>query len=201
MVVTQELRQALDQEPGVACVLDLDGVIVHCNKNWDDAVPAGTIGPVRSAQVLGQPWVGAIQGSMRSYYERLLTRAINLPPDPGAGLVHVSECNTPSLVRRSTARFAPLFVDEGGRLLGVAVTYGLLELGSARELYGISERSPDAYRNSHGIVTQCSCCRRLRRTDDSTWDFVADALSSGLPRVSHGICDTCLAVYYPDEAA
>lgn len=39
MVVTQELRQALDQEPGVACVLDLDGVIVHCNKNWDDEPP------------------------------------------------------------------------------------------------------------------------------------------------------------------
>lgn len=197
MIVTEELRQALDQEPGVACVLDLDGTIVHCNKNWDSAVPAGTTGPVHSSEVFGQYWIGAIQGSTRSYYEVLLRNAFSLPAKPGAGLVHVSECNTPSLIRRCTARFSPLFLEEGGPLLGVSVTYGLLALGSADAHYGMSVRPPDDFRDSSGMLIQCSCCRRLQRPADSIWDFVAEALGPGIPRVSHGICPTCLAVYYP----
>jgi hypothetical protein len=53
------------------------------------------------------------------------------------------------------------------------------------------------YRNEHGIVTQCSHCRRVRRVGrDPVWDWVPDWITTCPPRTSHGLCDPCLGFYY-----
>lgn len=196
-MLTEELKRALDAEPGLVCVLDAAGVIVYLHERWDAVLPAGTPPAARSNELLGSRWLDAMTADTLPYYERLVARVFALPDSVGAGLVHISQCNTPDLVRLCTARFAPLF-DGDSPPVGATIVYGLETLGTVAEHYGMSPRPVEAFVDDRGIVVQCSCCRRLRNPDGQAWEFVRAAVAEAPSKVSHGLCSTCIALYYSD---
>ena len=196
-MLSEDLKQALNEEPGLACVLDAHGVIVFLHRDWDAVLPPGTPDSARADELLGKRWLDSITGAAAPYYERLLAEVFAQQRRIGAGLVHLSECNTSELVRQCTARFVPVF-HEGGHPIAVTVVYGLETLAAATQRYGMSRRPIEAFTGDHGLVVQCSCCRRLKDPVGPAWEFVAEAVASSPPKVSHGLCPTCVALYYSD---
>ncbi|MEO6396903.1 MAG: hypothetical protein ABIP13_00390 [Tepidiformaceae bacterium] len=196
-MLSVELTQALDAESGLACALDAEGTIVYLHERWDTVLPPGAPNAARSEQLIGSRWLDAMTDDTVLYYERLVASVFSLPSTIGAGLVHVSQCNTPDLVRQCTARFAPVF-DGDGPPIGATIVYGLKSLGTAAQHYGMSLRPVETFTNDDGNVVQCSCCRRLRDPQGRDWEFVPAALAEAPARLSHGLCPTCVALYYPD---
>jgi hypothetical protein len=53
--------------------------------------------------------------------------------------------------------------------------------------------------NEHGIVVQCSNCRKIRDSkNDDGWLWVPEFIEKPYPKTSHGICPRCLDHYYPE---
>jgi hypothetical protein len=57
------------------------------------------------------------------------------------------------------------------------------------------------YVDSYGFITQCSHCRRFRRTDvESRWEWIADWITQMPPNTCHGLCDVCFPYYFGEQA-
>ena len=190
------LIEALDDDPALALLLDEQGVIVHLNRAWEEqarSLPHPE--RVNRDRLLGTKWVDGVRGPERAIYERLFASALALEPHPGLSVQQYAECNLASRVRVMRTCLAPMRAEGGPRF--IVVVYELLDRGPTRAIEG---RLQD-YVNEHGFLTQCGCCRRARRPNTETWDFVPDLFDLPGVDVSHGLCRTCLETYYADDAA
>ena len=104
------------------------------------------------------------------------------------------ECSSPEVRREFMEVVYPL---SGGR--GLLLTHSLVF--AVREDAAVS---PDLapYRNTDGLLVQCSHCRRVSRQDGVRgWDWLPGlALSSAAGDISHTFCPYCLDHYYPSES-
>jgi hypothetical protein len=56
----------------------------------------------------------------------------------------------------------------------------------------------DEYIDERGMVVQCCHCRRVRRPGASmVWVELAIE-PVPYPRTSHGVCEACMRIHYPD---
>ena len=58
----------------------------------------------------------------------------------------------------------------------------------------------EGYRDSNGLVLQCSNCRRVRHAATQSWDWIAALVAQPVPSTSHGICPLCLGFYWVHRA-
>lgn len=57
---------------------------------------------------------------------------------------------------------------------------------------------PEAYLDQHGLMHQCSYCRRVQRADrPEVWDWVREWVEQPWGSTSHGICESCYGFYAP----
>jgi hypothetical protein len=148
---------------------------------------------VQRSWLLGTSWFSAIAAEARPFYERLFHAALALEPDARAALLHLSECNTPTLVRRSLTWLAPVF--ERDRAVGLVLVYGLEDLGLPSARYGLCNEPPTAFHDAHGRARQCGDCGRLQHPLTGAWAFVPQALAQRDPSSRHATCPTCEATY------
>lgn len=189
---TSGLAEALDAEAGPACALDAGGSFVFLNRRWDSFVlPPGTE-RATAGWLLGRRWVDSISGEQHAFFVRMLDLALKLPVAKGERLLHVSECNTPTLVRRSTTMMMP--VRRGEQVLGCLVVYDLEPLGTPGAVYGDAGLPLSAYLSNQRVI-QCGDCRRVLQPVTGAWHFVADALKRPELVGTFSTCATCRARY------
>lgn len=138
---------------------------------------------------LGVSVLAAISDPIRGFYADRL-EAVRETKQPWE---HVYECPSPTTARRYRVRVLPI----GERSL-LAVHAAVVEASHAPSLGSAAPRI-SAYVDGHGMIHQCSHCRRVRRNDDREWDFVPSLLALPPYPVSHGLCGLCYAYYFPEE--
>lgn len=195
MYFPARLLQALDQEEGVALVLDREGVIRFTNAAWEIHAHRDGAPDMTPHRVIGRPYLDFVFGALQSHVRRCLSVATERNDLRGVDL-H-SECSTPDTLRLLSTHFAPLRAPDG-TLSGVVVRHSLRAAGPLAARYVISEAAPESFRDDHGIITQCGCCRRVREPLEGGWKVCLPLLKKPRSDLSHGLCESCLELYYSD---
>jgi hypothetical protein len=183
----------VEMDGSIVYLLDPELRIVYCNRAWD--VFAGENGGPRLIRpaALGTRVLDVIPEPLKSYYATGYTELTK----QGEPWEHDYECSSPELYRVFHMRV--LLLGESYRLVENSVRV-------ERQHDPGRPRMPttaDSYLNEYGIITMCCHCRRVRRNRALTasgpvWDWVPSFLAGTPGRVSHGLCPSCRAYYYPN---
>lgn len=191
--VDELLRYSLDQEPDLCVVLDGEGCIQFVNTAWRAESERMRSPAVDAERVLGLRYVDGVAGEIRHRIQQCLDEV--LAGRASYGVTLHSECNTASQLRHLSSYFSPLR-DPQEQIAGVIVRHQIRVEGALGDRYEVVEAAPDELRDARGLLTQCSCCRRVRDGRDGKWRVVVALMERPVPNTSHGYCETCLSTYY-----
>jgi hypothetical protein len=176
--------RSFDEDPSVIYAIDRQFRLIRCNKAWDRfALENGGHELVRAAQ-LGPDVLSVIPPALRSFY----MDAFDYVLQTGRDWLHAYECSSAKLFRRFQMRI--LAQPEGWLLIhSLECSRNHVEEAFAPRL--------DRYA-AGGEITMCSHCRRTKRIREPFgWDWVPAFVEKQPEKVSHGLCNACLAYYYP----
>jgi hypothetical protein len=191
--IPQSLRHALDVTGNVACVLDTDLQIVYCNPAWDQFATLNAGEHAMRDFVIGTNLLKVVPKELRQFYFQMFVGARDTAQV--AGLDY--ECSSPIMYRRFRMEVRPLYVPD----LFMVVHSLCFEHnhGPDRPEHPADDQ---LYLNpGTGLIVNCAHCRRTRRVGEpEVWDWVPAYIGSGAPlqHISHGLCRTCYAYFYPE---
>ncbi len=180
----------LETEPAVIYILRPDLRIVYCNQAWNKFAAENYGKGLNRSEVLGTVFLDAIPSLLKKFYADAFAEA----RATGNIWEHDFECSSPELFRLFHMRVLPL--SDGHLLVENSMRF---EESHKRKSPPVSGNL--VYVNEHGILTMCCHCRRTRRVgprERETWDWIPRFLIEQPGRVSHGLCHTCMAYFYPD---
>jgi len=186
----ESLRRALDVRDDVICVLNPELRFLYCNPAWDRFALANKGELATSRHVLGTKMLDVVGDLLENFYRHMFEAV-------GSSRKTFDfdyECSSADCFRMFTMHVMPL--EEPG---GFLVVHSL----RVEEKHSREAESPDLerYRDESGFVVLCSHCRRTRRVSEPLrWDWVPAYLNDRSLNVSHGLCNVCLAYYYPEYA-
>ena len=156
----------------------------YCNF-WEEN---GGTPALEARSPIGTNLLDAIVGVARSFYRERLERVLasKLPWE------NVYTCPSAESRRDYHQRIYPLKNAQGLVIINSLKVEGPMDLDprSGSEL-------ESAYRQTSGLVSQCSNCRRTLRNDGSDcWDWVPPWIAETPVYVSHTICPTCFEYYW-----
>lgn len=131
-----------------------------------------------------QSVLAAISGPLREFFEASFARVREL----GTLWQHSYECSSSERFRTFQMTVYPLASE-------FVVVHSLgIDSAHARPSY---PSNADAYVRD-GLIRMCSHCRRVHNlTGRRRWDWVPSYLQSTPVAVSHGLCESCAAFYWP----
>lgn len=132
--------------------------------------------------------MAVIPGPLQDFYAGAFERV----RQTGATWTHDYECSSPEVFRKFQMRVSPAWPNDRDAPL-VIVNSVLLEAPHTRLGY---EALEEVYRDVQQIVTMCCHCRRTRRPSTNLWDWVPQFVRGMPARVSHGLCESCIALHY-----
>ncbi|HEX6241891.1 MAG TPA: PAS domain-containing protein [Polyangiales bacterium] len=160
------------------------GTILWLNPAWSRFAEQNRGSDIRKRFGVGTSYFDGISGPLREYFKEAFAEVLQAR-EP---LELDYECSSPEA--RITLRLRVLPVGDAGLLLEHAP---VRERPFANE--ELREPSPH-FVNKHGLISQCSNCRKVLRTDTQTWEWVPRWIAAPMPNVSHGICGICYAFYW-----
>lgn len=185
------LTMRLEKDPAVIYMLDRDLRIVYCNEAWDRfAAENGGRGLERERQ-FGQPVMDVIPQPLRRFfkegYEKVLFGRETWE--------FTYECSSARVYRTFRAMVYPAPLGEELVVVN-SLSVARPHQDRDRKPFVVDER---LYVDPNGIVTVCCHCRRTcRASERSVWDWVPSYLAQPPQQVSHGICEVCRNLFYPD---
>ncbi len=181
-------RDALEIDDATIFGLWSDLTLAYTNPGWKRfSAMNGGEPTITSEWALGRCVLDAIAEPLRPFYAANYRKSLM----EGRPWEHVYECSSADQFRLMHMMVLPLGAAEG-----------LLVINSLRQEIAHS-RTPlppldELYRNAHGIVTQCSHCRRVRRDGtEHVWDWVPAWVVAQPARTSHGLCEPCIGFHHP----
>lgn len=178
----------LEHEAGAVYALDSELRLCYFNPAWFRFAHDNQGEPAISTRfALGTSLADAISGPLQAFYLQAYRQVL----DDGATWEHDYECSSAILLRRFHQKSYPL-----ARRQGIIIINNLM----IEQVHPDGDDStPDEslYRDSHGLLTQCSHCRRVQRTTQPEhWDWVPAWVARQPPRTSHSLCQPCYDYYY-----
>jgi hypothetical protein len=178
-------------ERAVVYILSADLRIVYCNIAWDIFAAENGGARLDRSHILGTLFLEAVPEPLYRFYAHSFAEL----QKSGSGVwEHDFECSSPKLYR--------LF---HMRVLRLSNSYLLIENSLRLEEPHRRTPPPDeaflTYVNEYGILTMCCHCRRTRRIGhgkNADWDWIPTNLLRRTERISHGLCKTCKAYFYPE---
>lgn len=185
-------RSPLEKDPAVIYALDRELRIVYCNEAWDQFSAAnGGVELQRDGQI-GRSILDAIPPILQSYFKENYQSVFAT----GQPWEHSYECSSPTEFRQFRMLACP-----APEATGIVVMNSLW----VERPHDLPERSDQlanehVYRREDGFITMCCHCRRTCTRSNSQWDWVPGNLRLPPYRVTHGICEVCLNLYYPEHS-
>jgi hypothetical protein len=172
------------RESSTIVLIEPTGTITWMNPAWFRFARAnGGHGVIERFDV-GSSYFDGISPPLRGFYESVVSNAHCTQEV----FEQEYECSSPDRQRLIRMRALPL--RSSGLLLEHTVARDVAhEAASAEPL-------ESQYRDDRGLVLQCSNCRRVRRSDGATWDWVRPWVAAPLSNTTHGLCRTCLDFYW-----
>ncbi len=192
--------RALELEPASACLLDASGVILSCNRAWDAfAEENGGAPAALGRSVVGRPWLSFLQGApVAAAGTRALAAALAGTPRQIDG-----QCNSPTTARFLTTSLTPVWSGRGEAVLGVALIHSITRTLPIAQVHPIVDLDPARFiEPADGLIHMCASCRRVRRVGEAShqrWEFVPALVAQPRPDVTHGYCETCFRLQFPDR--
>jgi hypothetical protein len=171
----------LERAEASIAVIDPDGTILWVNAYWNRF--AAENGGIDWHRATGTYFDG-IAPPLRDYYRTLFASVLFA----GEVFEQKYECSSADRARDFHLRALP--IERRALLLEhsliAAHPHGPDRVESARTDYAAAD----------GTVLQCSNCRRVRRPGTRAWDWVPALVAQLHPKVSHGICPSCVGFYW-----
>lgn len=184
------LIQAVEQKPDTTYGVWQDGTLAYINPAWSQMARDNQGDAVLADWPLGRNVWEAVPPVLHDSYRQLWDRALQ----GGRPVEHRYECSSPT-----QQRFFRMLLHPIGKE-AVLVRNHLVVAHAHPDPSGTL--SLESYRNEAGFVTMCANCRRVRRTQlPVAWDWVPDFVAHAVLDVSHGLCEACLELYYPEPRA
>jgi hypothetical protein len=184
-LLTGEQLEAFERHGESVFGLTARGELAYTNPSWERFARANDGEKLLSAWPLGRCLWDALPPPLAVFYRRAIAAA------RVSGVVwgHEYECSSPDAFRLFRMEVLPL--DEGAT---VVVNRLRIERPHTAEPHAASP-----YRDATGLIHQCAHCRCVRvQTDPPVWHFLPALVAKPEPATSHGICDVCLAYYFPE---
>lgn len=179
---------SLDAEASTVIGLWPDGRIALLNSAWNTFAVQNTGDLTLRHWGLGAYLLSAISGPLRDYYARAFGRVRR----SGDAFEQTYGCHSRSVERQYRLRVHPLA--SGGLLLMHTLVVSLPLASTPGEALTLAR-----YVDAHGLVHQCSNCRRVRRAGEvAVWDWVAELVEHPAINTSHGVCSVCCGRYYAE---
>lgn len=185
-------RQALAGERASACLLDADLRIEAVNAAWEVFATSNAGDRCLGASLRGTRYADHVDGpGLRAKVAADLARALR-----GEQVSIDSECNSQDRFRQLRTVYLPVRQGSHTEPVGLLVVHSVLREAAIGEAHDPHQAAEAGYRGAHGLMTMCSCCRRVRRVASSIeWHFVPAWVAHPPERLSHGFCATCVVQY------
>lgn len=170
-----------------ASVIALDGayVIRWVNSGWEQFARENQGDEVLHRWAPGASYLDGIAGPLRDLFKSAFDNA-QLVEEP---FELEYECSSPECFRACQLRGFP-FKHEGLLLSHTVVVETPHERVASAAL---EARYRDA---TGGMILQCANCRRVRRPDARSWDWIPAWVEHVPEDTSHGICPACRGYYW-----
>lgn len=180
----------LENEPGAVYALDQELRLCYFNPAWFEFAAQNMGEPAISTRFgLGTTLQHAISGPLQNFYVDAYTQVLR----EGTAWQHDYECSSAEVLRRFHQNSYPLTNRTA------VIVINSLTIEQPHPAADAGPRAPDEsrYRDSHGLLVQCSHCRRVQRAaQPGHWDWVPDWVAKQPPRTSHSLCQPCYDYYY-----
>jgi hypothetical protein len=181
--------EELESEQSIVYLLDSDLRLVYCNPAWDQFAAENHGDGLEWSGPRGTGILDAIAEPLRPFYKDGFRKV----SETGEVWEHDFECSSSELYRMYHMQVKPLEAT-GGYLI---INSLLVETPHGADRLAMPGTTSH-YLGQGDIVKMCCHCRRTQRTDGSlTWDWVPRYLETPPGRVSHGLCTSCAAYFYP----
>jgi hypothetical protein len=182
-------RAAVERDPSVSFIISKDFELLYFNRAYFEFARQNGGEPALSRNFpVGSNLLDAISGELKDFHEVRLARALAAR----TASHHDYYCHTVDRYREFHETAYPL-ADSGGLLLvhSLKINEPMPSHADARE------PTESTYREPTGLFTQCSNCRRIRRSDGSgVWDWVPAWVARAPEITSHSICAPCYEYYW-----
>lgn len=176
--------EAVAHSPDSAFVLSAEWRLLRVNDGWTRFARENGGEALLDRWHEGSSIDGVIPAELWPFYRDAFARVHST----GNHWEHNYECSSADLYRSMHMVVYPV---EPGAVL--VVSSPVVVRAHTREAVSAAE-----YEHG-GVIVACCHCRRFRSPHDkSSWHWVPDYLRSPPPKVSHGLCQACLAHYYPE---
>lgn len=184
-------RSRLDEHPDPVYGMWGDCRLAYLNRAWFDFAHGNDGEPgISEDWGLGASVLEACSVELRPFFETNYRVCLtNRKP-----WLHEYECSSASLFRKYHQTVYPLGESQGFLVLQSRV----VERPHCPKERPECEPDEAAYANENNLITQCCHCRRVRnRVEPSRWDWVPDWVENMPDNLTHGLCKTCMAYFYP----
>jgi hypothetical protein len=180
----------LENEPDAVFALDRELRLCYFNAAWFRFAQDNRGEPVISERFgLGTPLAHAISGPLQPFYLEAYTQVLS----DGTPWEHDYECSSDTLLRHYHQTSYPL-----ANRQAVIIINSLTVVQPHGDDKGAAVAPDESrYRDSHGLIVQCSHCRRVQRAaQPGRWDWIPAWVAQQAPRTSHSLCQPCYEYYY-----
>lgn len=179
---------AFDRTGDILFGLTRDLEIGYFNLAWERFAAANRGDQIASRWGLGCSYPESIsEPRLRDFYSRAMRRV-----GPKTPFHHDFQCSSPETHRRfhCHAQILP----DGESLL---VTNSLVYEAPAQEILGKPRGLGETPQlDADQIIRQCAECRRTALPDGDRWEWVPSLVEKPQEKISHGLCEICLQVYF-----
>jgi len=140
---------------------------------------------------LGRSVLASVRGPLRDFYASNYRACL----DATVPWQHEYECSSTETYRRYHQIVYPLEARAGLLIVNSLV------VERARDVAEPVPFEPEAYVGADGFITQCTHCRRVRRTaEPDRWDWIPVWVAEFPRETDHGLCGPCFRFHYPSAA-
>lgn len=177
----------METSPDTLYIVDGDLRLRAHNTAWTTFARDNNGQAVLARYRWGDPIDAAFPDDLKKYYLTVYRKALadHVPFE------HDYECSSAAQFRRLRQTAYPLVGDHG-----LVIANHLVEVYDHRQQAHAFEAK---YLDTHGNLTQCCHCRKLRDpSDHRRWIWVPSIVDAPMANTSHSMCPRCLDFYYPD---
>lgn len=171
-----------------ACGIWKDFTIAYLSPGWFSFSDANGGEPAISERWgLGANLLSGITGSLRQLYCETFMRCLR----EDRRWEHLYDCSSPDRYRLFQMTAYPLQNAEG-----ILITHAARIDYACDRGQGVAP-DPAAFVDSHGLLHQCSYCRKVQRQNEQPqWQWVHEWAVQSPKNTSHSVCEACYGFYF-----